>query len=217
VTVIVLAKSPVPGRVKTRLCPPCDPEQAARLAEAALADTLAAVGATRCRRRVLVLDGAPGPWLPPGFEAIPQRGDGLDERLAHAFADTGGGGLLIGMDTPQLTPARLTASLRALDAPEVDAVLGPSVDGGWWSIGLRAPNPAVFLGVPMSTPHTGADQRARLEQLGLRRGALPVLRDVDDFDDALAVARTAPDSRFATTLRPILRRLRARDEALAAR
>jgi rSAM/selenodomain-associated transferase 1 len=217
VTIIVLAKAPAPGRVKTRLCPPCDPAQAARLAEAALVDTLRAVAATQCDRRVLVIDGAPGPWLPARFEVLPQRGDGLDERLAHAFTDVGAGGLLIGMDTPQVTPARLTASLDALDAPHVDAVLGPSVDGGWWGLGLRAPDPAVFLGVPMSTTHTGAAQRARLHQLVLSTRTLPVMRDVDDFDDAIAVSHAAPHGRFAATLRPVLQRLRARGEALAVR
>jgi rSAM/selenodomain-associated transferase 1 len=220
VTVIVLAKAPLPGRVKTRLCPPCDPEQAARLAEAALVDTLRAVAATRCRRRVLVLDGAPGPWLPAGFEVVPQRGDGLDERLANAFTDVGdrgAGALLIGMDTPQLTPARLTASLRTLEARRVDAVLGPAVDGGWWGIGLRAPDPDVFLDVPMSTPYTGAAQRARLRHLRLRTRALPRLRDVDDFHDAIGVARAAPRGRFAATLRTMLPQLEARDAALAAR
>jgi rSAM/selenodomain-associated transferase 1 len=217
VTIIVLAKAPVPGRVKTRLCPPCDPAQAARLAEAALVDTLCAAAATRCHRRVLVLDGAPGPWLPAGFEVLPQRGDGLDERLAHAFADVGAGGLLIGMDTPQVTPAQLTASLDVLDGPHVDAVLGPSVDGGWWALGLRAPDAAVFLGVPMSTSRTGASQRARLQQLRLRTRTLPIVRDVDDFDDAVAVSRAAPHGRFAARVRPVLHRLRARGEALAVR
>ena len=200
---MVIAKSPAPGRVKTRLCPPCDPEQAARLAEASLVDTLLAVAATPCTRRVLVLAGAPGPWLPAGFEVIPQRGEGLDERLAHVFADVGTGGVLIGMDTPQLTPARLTASLRALEAPDVDAVLGPSLDGGWWAIGLHTPDPAVFLGVPMSTGHTGAAQLARLRSLGLRVSRLSWLRDVDDFEDAIAVARDAPDGGFAATLRSV--------------
>ena len=213
-TVIVLAKAPVPGRVKTRLCPPCDPRQAAFLAEAALADTLHAVAKTRCRRRVLVLDGAPGPWLPAGFDVLPQRGDGLDERLAHAFQDVGSGGFLIGMDTPQLTPARLTASLRALSRPHVEAVLGLAVDGGWWGIGLRAPDPGVFLGVPMSSDQTGAAQRARLRSLALRVTRLPQLRDVDDFDDAISVARNAPDTRFATALRSMLQQLRACDGSL---
>ena len=214
-TIIVLAKAPVPGRVKTRLCPPCDPAQAARLAEAALVDTLRAVAATPCDRRVLVLDGAPGPWLPAQFEVLPQRGDGLDERLAHAFTDVGASGLLIGMDTPQVTPARLTASLDALDTPHVDAVFGPSVDGGWWGLGLRMPDPSVFLGVPMSTAHTGAAQRARLHQLRLSTRTLPMMRDVDDFDDAIAVSHAAPHGLFAATLGPVLQRLRARGEALA--
>jgi uncharacterized protein len=74
----------------------------------------------------------------------------------------------------------------------------------------------VFLGVPMSTPHTGDAQRARLHELRLRTAALPTLRDVDDFDDARAVARTAPDSRFAATLRLVLPRLDAPDGALMA-
>jgi uncharacterized protein len=216
VTIIVLAKAPVPGRAKTRLCPPCDPEQAARLAEAALVDTLTAVAATPGRRRVLALDGTPGPWLPAGFEVIPQRGDGLDERLAYAFSDVGAGGVLVGMDTPQVTPARLGTSLVALREPSVDAVLGPCVDGGWWGIGLRAPDPSVFLGVPMSTPSTHDEQRSRLHALGLRTRALPMLRDVDDIDDAVTVARAAPRTRFAKTLRAMLPRLDLRDTALAA-
>jgi uncharacterized protein len=216
VTVIVLAKAPEPGRVKTRLCPPCDPDEAARLAEAALVDTLSAVAATPTRRRVLVLDGTPGAWLPTGVEVLPQRGGGLDERLAHAFADVGEGGVLIGMDTPQVTPELLADSLRRLHTAPADAVLGPAVDGGWWAIGLRAPDPAVFVGVPMSTAGTCRAQRARLGFLGLRTVSLPRIRDVDDIDDAIAVAREAPRSRFAATLRPMLPDLRARTTALAA-
>jgi len=216
-TVIVLAKAPVAGRVKTRLCPPCDPAQAARLAEAALRDTLTAVAATPCSRHVLVLDGAPGPWLPAGFEVLPQRGEGLDDRLANAFADVGGGGLLVGMDTPQLTSATLVASCDTLRGGRADAVLGPAVDGGWWCIGLREPDPAVFLGVPMSTPHTHAAQRTRLRELGLRVRALPLMRDVDVIHDAVEVARHAPHTRFAATLRPMLPTVRERDVALASR
>ncbi|HEV2820151.1 MAG TPA: DUF2064 domain-containing protein, partial [Solirubrobacteraceae bacterium] len=97
----VIAKAPVAGRVKTRLCPPCTPQQAAALAAAALSDTLAAVAATPTHRRVLVLEGERGDWVPEGFEVIPQRGDGLAERLADAFATIGEPTLLVGMDTPQ--------------------------------------------------------------------------------------------------------------------
>ncbi|MFS4097507.1 TIGR04282 family arsenosugar biosynthesis glycosyltransferase [Streptomyces sp. AF1A] len=194
-TLLVIAKEPRPGRVKTRLSPPFTPEEAAQLAEAALADTLDAVAAAPASRRVLVLDGAPGPWLPPGFEVLPQCAGGLDERLADAFGHCRGPALLIGMDTPQVTPELLT-----VDFEDCEAYLGPAEDGGFWALGLAAPDPALLRGVPMSTPTTGAVQRERLESAGLRVRELPRLRDVDVAEDARAVAALAPHGRFAARL-----------------
>jgi rSAM/selenodomain-associated transferase 1 len=196
---VVMAKAPLAGSVKTRLCPPLDHAQAAALAEAALADTLAAVAWTPAHRRVLVLEGEPGPWLPAGFEVLAQRGAGLAERLAQATRDVGAPLLFVGMDTPQLTRALLCDALEQLARPGVDAVLGPTTDGGYWTIGLREPDPRVFAGVPMSTAGTGAAQRARLDALRLRTVELQTLRDVDTYDDAVAVAALAPWSRFAAT------------------
>lgn len=195
---LVIAKAPVAGRVKTRLCPPCTPEQAAALAQAALTDTLEAVAATPAARRICVLDGAPGPWLPAGFEVVAQRGDGLAARLASAFDDVALPALLVGMDTPQVTPGLLAAGLRMLAA--ADAVIGLAPDGGYWAIGLRRPDPSLFDGVPMSTAATGAAQLTRLEEAGLQVAHLPPLRDVDTIDDARAVAAAAPGSRFAAQL-----------------
>jgi len=197
-TLLVIAKQPVPGRVKTRLVPPCTHEQAAALAEAALADTLHAVRKVPARRRVLVLEGKPGPWLPPGFDVVPQCGGRLDERLAGAFAAVRGPALLIGMDTPQVTPALLIVDWRA-----VDAVFGPAADGGFWALGMREPDPALLRGVPMSTQGTGAIQRARLVAAGLRVADMPQLRDVDAAADAVAVARQAPRGRFAARAREL--------------
>jgi rSAM/selenodomain-associated transferase 1 len=201
-TLLVIAKAPAPGRVKTRLTPPCSPKQAALLAGAALSDTLAA--ATRARlpgRRVLVLDGAPGTWVPRGFAVVPQRGDGLAARLAAAFQDAGGPAFLVGMDTPQVTPELLDAGLGALD--RADAAFGAALDGGYWGIGLRRADPEAFRDVPMSDPSTGAVQRVRLAELGLRTAVLPPLRDVDTIDDARAVAAAAPHTRFAAALTAI--------------
>jgi uncharacterized protein len=198
ITLLVIAKQPVPGRVKTRLVPPCTHEQAAALAEAALTDTLHTVLMVPARRRVLVLDGTPGPWLPPGFDVVPQCGGPLDERLAAAFAAVRGPALLIGMDTPQVTPGLLTVDWAA-----ADAVFGPADDGGFWALGLRKPDPALLRGVPMSTPGTGAVQRGRLLAAGLRVTDLPQLRDVDTAADAVAVARLAPRSRFAARARDL--------------
>ncbi|MFD8302162.1 DUF2064 domain-containing protein [Streptomyces sp. NPDC059690] len=190
VTLLVIAKEPRPGRVKTRLTPPFTPREAAGLAEAALADTLDVVARTPARRRVLVLEGAPGPWLPPGFEVVRQCAGGLDERLAAAFAHCDGPALLIGMDTPQVTEALLT-----VDFAGCDAYFGPAADGGFWALGLAEPDPGLLRGVPMSTPLTGAAQRARLTGLHVRD--LPELRDVDTADDARLVASAAPHGRFA--------------------
>ncbi|NEA38306.1 DUF2064 domain-containing protein, partial [Streptomyces sp. SID11385] len=135
-TLLVIAKEPRAGRVKTRLTPPFTPAQAAALAEASLTDTLRTVAAAPATRRVLVLDGTPGPWLPPGFDVVPQCAGGLDERLAAAFAACAGPALLIGMDTPQVTPALLDVRLA-----KGEAVFGPALDGGFWALGLAAPAP----------------------------------------------------------------------------
>lgn len=203
-TAIVIAKEPRPGRVKTRLCPPCTPEQAAGLARAALADTLRATARLGVRRRILALDGAPGPWLPDGFETAGQRGDGLGERLEHAFGLVDGGpALLVGMDTPQIDAPLLRSSLEALAEDEVDAVLGPAADGGYWAIGFRRPLWGAFDGVPMSSPLTFDAQLARLDELGLRARLLTELRDVDEIEDAIAVAATAPATLFAAAMRDV--------------
>jgi hypothetical protein len=206
-TLVVIAKQPLPGRVKTRLVPPCTHQQAAALAEAALADTLQAVLRAPARRRLLVLDGEPGSWLPSGFDVVPQCGGPLDERLAGAFAAVSGPALMIGMDTPQVSPGLLAADWNG-----ADAAFGPAVDGGFWALGLRVPDPGLLLGVPMSTASTGAIQRDRLLAAGLRVTDLPRLRDVDTAADAVAVARQAPRSRFAARAReltPVLRSARA--------
>ena len=205
--VMVIAKEPVPGRVKTRLTPPYTPAEAAALAEAALADTLAAVGRANITRRVLALDGRPGQWLPPGFDVIGQRGGGLDERIALALADVRAAwpapAVLIGMDTPQVTPALLAAAAGPLVSGSADATFGMAEDGGFWLLGLREIDPALVLGVPMSRPDTGSRQLARLERAGLRVLRMPELTDVDTADEAERIAAATPGSRFAACLRAL--------------
>ena len=134
---------------------------------------------------------------------MPQRGESLDQRLAAAFDDIGGPTLLVGMDTPQVTPAQLAAGLEALSAEDTDAVLGPALDGGYWAIGLRRPDSGVFVGVPMSTAKTYQAQLARLRHLGLRVQTLSTLRDVDLIDDARAAAEAGPGTRFAAAFRSL--------------
>ncbi|HTJ33218.1 MAG TPA: DUF2064 domain-containing protein [Dactylosporangium sp.] len=209
VQLLLLAKAPVPGRVKTRLCPPWTPAQAADLAAAAIADTVEVLAATPAVARTLVADG-PLP-APPGWGRVEQRGAGLGERLAAAYADTARPGvatLLVGMDTPQLGVADLVAAAAGLAA--ADAVLGPAHDGGWWTLALRDPSAAAVLPeVPMSTSDTFARTRAALAGRGLTVATTATLRDVDTAADAYAAAAARPGTRFARALAEI----RAQSEA----
>ena len=200
-TILVLAKEPLPGRVKTRLCPPCSPADAAAIAAVALETTLRTVANVVGVRRVLVLDGAPGPWLPDGFEVVPQVSGDLGDRLAGAFAVASTGPtVLVGMDTPHLDSTRLRGVVDALLEPCVDAVLGLTTDGGWWTIGVRDPALPVFAGVPMSTTTTGGRQRERLVELELRTELVGSETDVDDFASACFVASLMPNTEFSAVV-----------------
>lgn len=199
--VVVMAKEPLIGRVKTRLCPPLTPTQAAEYAASALADTLDAVAACASDEKILALDGSPGPWLPAGFRVVPQRGVTFNERLAMAWIDAGGPGLQIGMDTPQVTPALLDASLAAVEPGR--ALLGEARDGGWWALGLPGPDGAAFDQVPMSRSDTCDRQRAQLFRLGYDVHDLAELIDVDTFADAVTVAAEAPRLRSTELLRSL--------------
>lgn len=206
---LVVAKAPAPGRAKTRLCPPASLRQAARLAAAALLDTLAVVRATPGVTPVLAWAGRLADVEESGeladaiagWPVLWQRGSGLADRLVNAHLEVaiaypGRPVLQIGMDTPQLTPDLVGRALRGLGAAE--AALGLAVDGGWWSLGLRDPRHAAALrSVPMSTAETGRRTAAALRKLGLRVAPAPQLRDVDEWADALAVAAAAPGGRFA--------------------
>lgn len=194
-TLIVLAKRPVPGRVKTRLVPPLTHGQAAGLAAAALTDTLDAVTDAAAARRILAFDGDSRSWLRPGWVHVQQPHGGLDARLVGAFDAAGSApALLVGMDTPQLTRDRLAS----FDWAHHDACVGPAPDGGYWAIGFRTARlaAAAITGVAMSTSHTCTDQLQRLAALGLRVQVLDELRDVDTVEDARAVAALAPGTAF---------------------
>jgi glycosyltransferase A (GT-A) superfamily protein (DUF2064 family) len=194
-TILVLAKEPRPGRVKTRLCPPCTPTEAATIARVALEHTLHAATAVPGTRTVLVLDGTPGPWLAPDVAVVPQVAGDLARRLAAAFAAVTGPVLLVGMDTPQVTTSGLHTLVGDLLAG--DALLGLTVDGGWWTLGVRTPCRGMFAGVPMSAPDTGRRQWRRLAALGRGVTAAPPMVDVDDFASARFVADLMPGSAFA--------------------
>jgi rSAM/selenodomain-associated transferase 1 len=187
VHVTVIAKTPVPGRVKTRLCPPCTPAQAAGLAKAALLDTFEALRRATSKRnvrRVLLLDGAIPEWAPRDFDVVAQCNGDLGDRLAHGF-ETLGPGVIVGMETPHAC-TDLESMFAALDRG--DDALGPALDGGYWSIGLARVDRRAFEGVAWSTSTTFADQQRRLVELERTVAVVHAARDIDTFDDVRALA-----------------------------
>ncbi|MBU8831335.1 TIGR04282 family arsenosugar biosynthesis glycosyltransferase [Mycolicibacterium goodii] len=208
VTVLVVAKAPVPGLAKTRLAAGVGPDAAADIAAAALLDTLDAVAAAPVAQRVVALtgnldDACHGCEIADrlaDFTVVAQRGDGFAERLVHAHGDAARSGLpvlQIGMDTPQVSAALLADCGRALLG--ADAVLGMACDGGWWVLGVHdAAAAACLRAVPMSRPQTGELTLAALRDIGLTVRLLPELADVDTVADIDGVRRACPpDSRFA--------------------
>lgn len=206
--VLVMAKAPVPGEVKTRLGADIGAEAAAEIAAAAVLDTLdvcravfddchlALAGdlARAVQRQALLAALA-------GWTVHPQRGEGFAARLAHAHADvaraTAAPVVQIGMDTPHLRPDHLR-DVAALVGRGNDAVLGPAEDGGWWVLAVTHPRLAEQLaGVEMSTERTCDDTLAALRRAGATVAGAAVLRDVDTVGDADLAAAAAPDTRFA--------------------
>ncbi|OBH02971.1 MULTISPECIES: DUF2064 domain-containing protein [unclassified Mycobacterium] len=211
VTVLVVAKAPEPGRAKTRLAATVGDRVAADIAAAALLDTLDAVAAAPVAARVVALTGeldaaaasAEIRQRLASFAVIPQRGDDFADRLANAHADSADGHpvLQIGMDTPQVTAALLSACARKLlGAP---AILGMAHDGGWWVLGVAAPTMAECLRtVPMSRPDTGELTLKALRDNGIRVTQVQRLADIDVADDVAAVRDACgPESRFARVTR----------------
>lgn len=201
-TVLVVAKAPVPGLAKTRIAATIGDEAAAEIAAASLLDTLAT--ATSVGWPVVVAmtgdlskaarSGEIKAALEP-LRVIPQRGEGLDERLANAHADVEAphGVVQVGMDTPQLLVSDYLDAGRTVELG--GGVIGPAEDGGWWLLGLPDPQLAQQLvGVAMSQDDTGA----RTEQaLGGDLIRLRTVADMDTWDDAVRIAADIPISHLA--------------------
>lgn len=203
VTLMVVAKAPVPGQAKTRLAASVGATAAAELAAAALLDTLDAVLATPVRTHVVALTGdlararrgSEIDSLLHGFTVIEQRGGDFSERLACAHADAGRRWaqpvLQIGMDTPQVTGKMLSRCAREL--LDLRTVLGLARDGGWWILGVADGRHAGCLRrVPMSQHDTGRRTLQALNAAGLSVTLLPELDDFDTITDLPAVYEACP-------------------------
>ncbi len=200
---VVIAQEPSVEHMDGRLSPPWTLRQAADIREAALADTLAAVAAAPASRRVLALEGEPGGWLPDGFDVVAPRRGTLGNLLFGAFEDcfhvSDEPVVLIGMDTPQVTPEQLTAARLRLET-SADAVVGATLSGGTWMIGLSHLHPGAFAGIPSGEDDTAEAQVERLAACGYRVAAADSLRDLGDADDAVALAAELAGTRLAAAV-----------------
>jgi rSAM/selenodomain-associated transferase 1 len=204
VAIGLIAKSPVAGEVKTRLCPPLSPAEAATVAADLLLDTASNAAATG-HAVVCVHHGEADPLralLGPRIALLAQRGDGLGARLAAAQADLHGQGhdrvLLLGADCPTADPDLLRVALAALD--DADVVFGPAADGGYTMIGTRAPTPHLFPGVAMGTAAVLEQTLALARAAGTKVALVGERHDLDvaaDFAAALRAGQLdrAPRSR----------------------
>lgn len=191
----LLAKEPRPGRVKTRLCPPLSPAEAARFGSCLLEDTAEELSSLRGVRRFLFLDPPESVASVAGgafsaFELLPQRGGDLGERMHRAASACFRRGarrvVLVGADCPGLTSGRVRQAFRELRSG-AGAVLGPSADGGYYLLGLTFPDARLFARIPWSTGAVLRETAARCRAAGIPFSFLRRERDVDTFGDLLAL------------------------------
>jgi hypothetical protein len=200
---LIFARKPLPGRVKTRLTPPLSPEEAAALYSAMVLDVL-----DKCRHitvadQLLCYDNRPGtrefftPLLGDGA-LFPQEGDGLGERLEHAFSHAFNRGyrrvVVIGTDSPDLPARYIRDAFRLLEDGPQKAVFGPTEDGGYYLLGLTSPQPLLFRDIPWSTDRVLEASLAKCSEAGLRTELLPRWHDLDTAADLkrLPLEQSAP-------------------------
>ncbi len=219
--IIIFAKAPVPGAVKTRMCPPLTPDEAATLQGSLVMD--AVEGARSLRDFDMYVACAPGREH-PFFQALAgrhrlhwcdQTGDDLGRRMDHALTTVLSRGyrsaVLVGTDTPALARRHYTRAQEVLRSHDV--VLGPAEDGGYYLVGLTRPFPALFDAIPWSTDQVLARSLAQATTLGLTVGLLDRERDLDTFDDVRAIVRDSAgaghrtlSTRTANVLHAVLQR-----------
>ena len=201
---IIFAKEPRPGQVKTRLSPPLSPEAAAQLYHCFILDILDEMARVPEVRLAVAFSpltarGFFRRLAPPGTNLFPQVGADLGERMARAFARSFAAGfgpvLLRGSDVPDLPAAVLLEAKEVLAARRAQVVLGPATDGGYHLVGLTEPQPRLFQGPAWSSSTVLADTLRLARQQGLRVHLLPPWADIDTYDDLrtfLHRARPAP-------------------------
>jgi len=186
---LIFLKYPTPGKVKTRLAAALGDEAAASLYRACAELTLERLRPLQRKTRLCVEPAEAltrtAAWIGQDWSMTPQRGATLGDRLAHAtgeaFDEGARGVIVVGTDSPWLSEREVEEAFAALE--RADVVIGPTEDGGYYLIGLARPAPALFDGIPWSTPQVCARTLARARALGLRVRLLRTGYDVDRLED----------------------------------
>jgi len=224
---VVFGKAPIPGQVKTRLCPPLTPDEAATLQGSLVLDVVErARAAAKSGRYDCVFACAPSRDHVffkvledrQGLRLLDQIGDDLGARMHRTFQELFERGyqqvVMVGTDVPTLPGSTFGAAFRALQ--DHDLVLGPALDGGYYLIGLNRPAPDLFAGIPWSTDQVAALTRKKAEGLGLKTALLSPYRDLDRLEDLQALIGEAKSAsktfspRTAGVLHTLAERLRSR-------
>jgi rSAM/selenodomain-associated transferase 1 len=202
--IIIFAKEPVPGQVKTRLSPPLSPEATCRLYRGFLEDIIEeTAGLPGVATALAYTPASAGGFFqglaPAGLQLLAQEGQDLGERQARAFAWGFARGfeaiLLRGSDTPDLPREIMLEAWGQLAAGQAQVVLGPALDGGYYLIGLKALYPRLFEGLRWSTGAVLAETLQRAAELGLAVHLLPPWRDIDTYADLVDFLRRPPPPR----------------------
>jgi uncharacterized protein len=232
---VIFAKAPIPGQVKTRLCPPLTHDEAATLHGSFVLDTLERTKAVATRLNLpfdRYLACTPSSTLVffkimeerQAVKLIDQEGEDLGTRMHRAFEILFTRGyhhvLIVGTDVPSLPLSYYQQALELL--AKHDLVLGPALDGGYYLIGLNQSAPALFENMPWSTDQVLPLTRAKADSLGLRMASLPEWRDIDRMEDLQALIEASSldarkpkqeqsfSSRTAGALQLIAKRLKSR-------
>lgn len=232
---VIFAKAPIPGQVKTRLCPPLTPDEAATLHGSFVLDTLERTKAAIATFK-LPLDRylACSPSIAhvffkimeerQGVQLLDQVGDDLGARMHQAvetlFARQYTRVVIVGSDVPSLPLEQYKQAITLLESN--DLVLGPALDGGYYLVGLNRPIPDLFIDIPWSTDQVLAQTQEKAKALGLKTALLAPWRDVDTIDDLQALIESSTvdakkpkreqsfSSRTAGALQLLAKRLRTR-------
>lgn len=192
----VMAKAPIPGEVKTRLCPPLAPEQAAELYRAFLVDTIAKARTLAGVEYALVYAPAESKEFfvrtaPDAASYVLQQGTDVGERMCQCLqylCEPGRNVVIIGADCPTLSVVYIDQAFRDLDTGKANVVFGPSEDGGYYLIGVSSYHPGLFSDVAWSTSDVMDQSLDNAAKLGLRISLIPKWYDVDTPSDLVRLA-----------------------------